>query len=92
MSDRRDPEQSTRRKLARPGGRRAGDPPVEWLTVNEFADAYSVSRSTVHKWLRAEILEIYRVGALIRIRNLPPNQHIPTQNRRPIAPPEVQTS
>lgn len=65
--------QPDRRILPRPGGRRATDPPADWLSVTDYARVHGVSRRTVQKWLRANILLIYKVGTLIRIRNLPPN-------------------
>jgi hypothetical protein len=76
VSDRRNPQQPDRRRaLARPGGRRATDPPAEWITITAFADRYGVNRHIVYKWLANKLLDIYEVGSLLRIRNLPPDQH-----------------
>lgn len=44
----------------------------DWLTVTAYARIYGVSRGVVYKWLRADLLEIFRVGALLRVRNQPP--------------------
>jgi hypothetical protein len=72
VSDRRNPQQPDRRRtLARPGGRRASDPPAEWITIAAYAVRYGVNRHIVYKWLAAHLLDIYEVGSLLRIRNLP---------------------
>ena len=78
--DRRDPLRPDRRKLlARVGGRRATDTTDrEWLTVTAFAARYGVSRGTVYKWLAGRHLETYEQGTVLRVRNLPPDQHHPT--------------
>lgn len=76
MDDRRDPSQPDRRKTARVGGRRANDPPPDWISISAFARKYGVDRSIVYKWLRAQVLDTYEVGTLLRIRNLPPDQHV----------------
>jgi hypothetical protein len=74
--DRRDPDRADRRQTSmRAGGRRATDPPADWVSVSDYAARYGIDRSTVYKWLGEELLEIYRVGSLLRIKNLPPNQH-----------------
>jgi excisionase family DNA binding protein len=67
--------QADRRSFPRPGGRRATDPPADWLSITDFAARYGVHRATVYKWLSANLLHIYRVGGLTRIRNLPPDEH-----------------
>jgi hypothetical protein len=77
IEDRRDPCRPDRRKVPRPGGRRETDEPCEWLSISDYARRYGVDRATVYKWLRADILLIYRVKTLVRIRNLPPDQHRP---------------
>ncbi len=66
-----------RRHDGRPGGRRATDPQPEWLSVSDYARVYGVDRGVVYKWLRAEILEVYRVERILRIRNIPPDGHRP---------------
>lgn len=73
MSDerRRQPE---RRQSNRGGGRRATDPPVEWLSITDYATVYGVSRTTVYKWLKAGLLETYQRADLIRIRHRPPTE------------------
>jgi len=76
--DRRDADQPDRRFSSRARvntGRRDTDPPAEWLSVTAYARVHGVSRRTVQKWLRAAILKTYRVGTLIRIRNIPPDEH-----------------
>lgn len=67
--------QPDRRAGIRRGGRRASDPPPEWVSISEFARRYGVARGTVYKWLAEEILVVYRVGSLIRVRNIPPDAH-----------------
>lgn len=54
------------------GGRRAVDPPAEWVSITAYAKAYSLSRPTVYKWIDGQLLTTCRVGKLIRIRNQPP--------------------
>ena len=53
-----------------------------WLSVSEYARAYGVDRSTVYKFMDAGLLDYYRVqipGMLVvRIRNLPPDRHLPS--------------
>ena len=46
----------------------------EWVTVKRYAVIYGIDRGTVYKWLRAGILDTYRVGTLRRIRNRPPEE------------------
>jgi excisionase family DNA binding protein len=48
-----------------------------WLCITDYADTYGVHRSTVYKWLDANLLEVYRVERVVRIKNKPPNLHIP---------------
>lgn len=75
-SDRRNPNQMDRRStVPRRGGRRAQDLPAEWVSATIYAQRYGIDRKTVRKWLRAQILRTYQVGTLLRIRNLPPNEH-----------------
>lgn len=47
---------------------------AEWVTVKRYALIYGIDRGTVYKWLRAGILDTYRVGTLRRIRNRPPEE------------------
>lgn len=70
--DRRDPQQPDRRQLPRPGGRRDTDPPSEWLTIRRYALTYGANRKTVFKWLDQGLLEWYRVGFFLRVKNQPP--------------------
>jgi excisionase family DNA binding protein len=44
-----------------------------WLCVTDYACVYNVDRSTVYKWLDAGLLETYRVGRVVRIKNKPPS-------------------
>ena len=60
-----------------PAGSRAGPPRAQWLSVTAYADVYGVTRATVYKWLRAHVLQTYALGRILRIRNLPPDQHHP---------------
>lgn len=48
------------------------DQAEQWVSISRYALIYGVSRRTVHKWLRAQLLETYRVGWLVRVRNQPP--------------------
>lgn len=58
--------------MPRVGGRRRADTAPEWLSITDYAFRYGVDRSTVYKWLESNLLETYRVGTLVRIKNLPP--------------------
>jgi hypothetical protein len=73
IDDRR--QQPDRRAPGRGGGRREYDEQPDWISVTRFAARYGVDRGTVYKWLGMQLLDIYRVGSLVRIRNLPPDQH-----------------
>jgi hypothetical protein len=83
--DRRDPENrvrvdkerrvATRRYHPRPGGRRADDPPAEWINISDYAKRYGVARGTVYDWLHEGLLWTYEVGTITRVRNLPPDDH-----------------
>lgn len=75
MPDQERRGQGDRRLSPRVGGRRASDIPAEYVTVTEFARRYGVGRDTVHKWIGAGILRFYRVETVVRVRNLPPDQH-----------------
>lgn len=76
MNERRDVAKPDRRRtLSRPGGRRATDPPADWISIAAYAVRYGVNRHTVYKWLDADILDTYQAGSILRIRNLPPDQH-----------------
>jgi hypothetical protein len=87
VADRRDPDRPDRRKSSRPGSRRADDPPPDWLSISDFAKRYGIDRGTVYKWLRAQLLDVYRVDTLLRIRNLPPDQHAAQKQRPNLDPP-----
>lgn len=63
--------------MPRLGGRRATDDQPDWLSISAFARKYGIDRTTVYKWLSCELLLTYRVGNLLRVRNLPPDQHAP---------------
>lgn len=71
--DRRDPARPDRRIMMRAGGRRRSDPSAEWMSITRFAEKYAVHRKTVLKWLHADILLTYRVGSVLRVRDLPPD-------------------
>lgn len=53
---------------------KASDPPAEWVSVSDYARTHSVSRNTVRKWMRARLLEFYKVDVIVRIKNVPPDQ------------------
>jgi hypothetical protein len=47
--------------------------PVElWVSITRYAQIYGVTRQTVSKWLGAGLLHAYRVGSVVRVRNIPP--------------------
>lgn len=50
------------------------EPPAAamWVSISAYARIYSVTRVTVYKWIDADLLQWYRVGAVVRIKNLPP--------------------
>lgn len=50
-------------------------PRAEWVTVTAYAHRFGISRATVYKWLDAKLLETYRLRHVLRVRNLPPDQH-----------------
>jgi hypothetical protein len=43
-----------------------------WVRISEYAILYSTNRKTVYKWLEAGLLDQFRVGRCIRVRNVPP--------------------
>ena len=43
-----------------------------WLSISDYAFHYGVSRKTVWKWLTSGLLETYRVGRCLRIKNMAP--------------------
>ena len=72
-----DRRQSDRRRDGRPGGCRATDPQPEWLSVSDYARVHSVSRPTVYKWIDANLVDVYRVERILRVRNVPPRASTP---------------
>lgn len=44
----------------------------EWLTVTHYAERFDVDPRTVYKWMKAGLLETFRIGRLLRIKNQPP--------------------
>src|SRR5688572_3613836 len=51
------------------------DVPPDWISVSGFARKYEMDRSIVWKWLRNDQLIMYRVGRVVRIRDVPPDRH-----------------
>ena len=47
-------------------------PDPAWLSITAYAHHYGVSRKTVWKWLTSGLLETYRVGRCLRIKNMAP--------------------
>jgi excisionase family DNA binding protein len=47
----------------------------DWVSVTTYARIYGVDRATVYKWLREKLLDTYRVGRVLRVRNLEPDRH-----------------
>lgn len=72
MSDDRRERPDDRRLLPRGGGRRAADPPAEWVSITVYAKKHGVSRVTVYKWLSLKLLDTYQAGRVVRIFNKPP--------------------
>lgn len=64
-----------RRPPNRGGGRRISDIAPDWLTIDQWAERYSASRSQVIKWLAAGLFYTTRQGRYIRIRNLRIDDH-----------------
>jgi excisionase family DNA binding protein len=58
-------------------------PVVLWVSISGYARIYGVDRSTVYKWLEAGILDAYRVGRCIRLKNQPPHPIGPTRKPAP---------
>lgn len=56
-------------------------PESKWLSVTKYANVYGVDRSTVYKWLSAHLLETYKQGSILRIKNAPVDQHHPRAER-----------
>jgi excisionase family DNA binding protein len=46
-----------------------------YLSIAGYARTYGISRHTVYKWLEAGVLQTYRVDTLVRIKNVPPDEH-----------------
>ena len=46
--------------------------PREYLTISHYAHIHDVGRQTVFKWMRAGLLDWYREGKVIRVKNQPP--------------------
>lgn len=53
--------------------RRASERPQEWVTISAFAQKHGTDRRTVYKWLAGGLLESYTIGAVTRVRDLPPS-------------------
>lgn len=47
--------------------------PRLWVSITTYARIHGVSRPTVYKWLDADLLEYFREGGVVRIKNLPPS-------------------
>lgn len=47
-------------------------PAESWISISRYAQLYGVSRPTVYKWLRAGLLETWKVRRCVRIRNQKP--------------------
>ncbi len=46
-----------------------------WVSIALYAEHQAADPKTVHKWLEAGLLESYRVGRFIRVRDQPPRMH-----------------
>lgn len=49
-----------------------------WLSVGAYARTYGLTRQTVYKLLDANLLETFTILGLRRIKNLPPDHHLPS--------------
>ena len=45
--------------------------PASWLSITQYARAYGLDRSTVKKLLDVGLLDSYKVGRVIRVKNQP---------------------
>lgn len=45
-----------------------------WISISQYARIYGVSRPTVYKWLRAGLLETWRVRRCVRVKNQEPRR------------------
>lgn len=75
MSERR--QQPDRRAPIRGGGRRADDPPPLWVSIRTYAQQHETTRQTVYKWIEAGLIDTWRVGQVIRVKNQPPADRRP---------------
>lgn len=46
---------------------------AQWVSVTTYAETYSVDARTVRKWISMGLVEVFRVGRLLRVENLPPS-------------------
>jgi len=53
----------------------------DWLSLSAYARTYGLSRHTVYRLLEEHALETYRIFKVVRIRNLPPPAHQPTDEQ-----------
>lgn len=44
----------------------------EWVSIKEYAAIYGIHRNTVRKWIDNDLLLTYKVGTIVRVRNIPP--------------------
>lgn len=54
-----------------------------WVSVPVYAQHYNADEKTVHKWLEAGLLESFRVGRFIRVRDQPPRPAMQTPTKQP---------
>lgn len=50
----------------------ARERPEVWISISRYAQLYGVSRPTVYKWLKAGLLQQYKVQRVIRVLNQDP--------------------
>lgn len=50
-------------------------PSQTWLSIQAYGRTFGVTAHTVYKWLEAGLLESYRVGRCVRIKNQPPQSN-----------------
>lgn len=45
-----------------------------WISISRYAQLYGVSRPTVYKWLKAGLLETWKVRKVLRVLNQRPRE------------------
>jgi excisionase family DNA binding protein len=56
-----------------------------WISVRHYCERHGVNRQTIYKWIECGVVAHWRVGRVLRIRNLPPGEF----DKEPLAEPAV---